>query len=129
MLLDDSAYLRFWAAFQPQAMEKNKSLKLTKCASIAGQEWYHLGDAQRAEYVRESEAEWRQFQQQIKQYRESGGFQKWAEIKKTLPNKGYPKSPIAIYIRENYKEFAASFVHGLPDTQMVMRVKRICGVL
>ena len=112
-------------------MEKNTDLKLTKCACIAGGEWHNLGDGQRAEYMKESEADWNRFREQIKKYRENGGFQKWAEVKQTLPNKAYPKSPIAIYIRDNYTKYTQSLGSTTTDRRDIMKVKgiyKMCSV-
>eukprot|EP01084_Bolivina_argentea_P159969 278617_1 len=98
-----NAYLRFWLQFQPEFMEKNKNINLANSAKIAGNEWYNLGDIQRTQYQGECKAEWSNFTDQIKQYRENNGFAKWKETKKSLPKKMYPKSPVSIYIRNNYQ--------------------------
>ena len=90
-------------------MDKNKNINLSKSAQIAGKEWYHLGDIQRKQYAAESEASWKQFRSQIEEYKKNDGYNKWNEFKKTLPNKSYPRSPLAIYIRQNYQKLAQSF--------------------
>eukprot|EP00484_Ammonia_sp_Unknown_P020419 CAMPEP_0197042594 /NCGR_PEP_ID=MMETSP1384-20130603/18938_1 /TAXON_ID=29189 /ORGANISM="Ammonia sp." /LENGTH=188 /DNA_ID=CAMNT_0042473731 /DNA_START=139 /DNA_END=702 /DNA_ORIENTATION=- len=98
-----NAYLRFWMQFRPELMAKNENLNLTKTAQIAGKEWYNLGDIQREEYKREADQEWKTFRQQIQNYKANDGRTKWNEFKSSLPAKMYPKSPVAIYIRENYR--------------------------
>eukprot|EP00484_Ammonia_sp_Unknown_P022391 CAMPEP_0197053738 /NCGR_PEP_ID=MMETSP1384-20130603/27916_1 /TAXON_ID=29189 /ORGANISM="Ammonia sp." /LENGTH=178 /DNA_ID=CAMNT_0042486679 /DNA_START=128 /DNA_END=661 /DNA_ORIENTATION=- len=97
-----NGYLRFWLQFQTEFMEKNKNVNLVSSAKIAGQEWYHLGDIQRQQYEAAAQPEWQKFREEVQQYRENNGLEKWNETKKSLPRKNYPKSPVAIYIRENF---------------------------
>ena len=104
-----NGYLRFWLQFQPEFMEKNKSMKISKVAKIAGQEWFNLGDIQRKTYDDESQSHFERFRESIEEYRANDGYNKWIEIKQSLPKKLYPKSPVSVYIRENYKNVASEY--------------------
>mmetsp|Transcript_50464 Transcript_50464/g.83982 ORF Transcript_50464/g.83982 Transcript_50464/m.83982 type:complete len:200 (-) Transcript_50464:1365-1964(-) len=98
-----NGYLLFWSKFRPDLMAKNDGLSLIQTAKIAGKEWHNMGDIQRDEWRRNAEAKWRQYRQSLVQYKSSGGLEKWQEQKQTLPQKLYPRSPIAVYMREQWK--------------------------
>lgn len=104
-----NGYLRFWLQFQPEFMEKNKNVKISDVAKIAGKEWFHLGDIQRKIYQDKCVSNFQEFRDKIKEYRENDGYNKWNKIKESLPKKLYPKSPVSVYIRENYKNAASEF--------------------
>ena len=76
-------------------------------AKIAGTEWFHLGEIQREQYQTDAQAEWDEFRQKIKAYRENDGSAQWKETKKSLPRKMYARSPFAVYIKQNYADYAA----------------------
>merc|ERR1719295_2106315 len=114
-----NGYMRFWLQFQPELMDKNKELDLVTCAKIAGKEWYHMAESQREDWTKESESDWKQFQQSIKAYRDNDGFAKWKETKDTLPSKSYPRSPLNIYIRQHFKDFAATMPENTSSKDIV----------
>jgi len=114
-----NGYMRFWLQFQPELMDRNKEIDLVTCAKIAGKEWYDMAESQRAEWHRESEEEWKRFQHGIKEYRDNDGFAKWKETKDALPNKTYPRSPLNIFIRHNFKERAAAMPRNTASKDIV----------
>ena len=102
-------------------MDKIPDIKLTKAAEIAGKEWYNMADTQRDDWQKESQPSFEEFRRKIDIYRENDGYKKWAEMKQSLPKKSYPRSPVAVYIRENYKKVSSNISNQNKTNREIMQ--------